>query len=31
VATEDLDLVGVALRAPHKVADGVLRGLKRHP
>jgi hypothetical protein len=31
VATEDLDIVGVALRAPHKVADGVLRGLKRHP
>jgi len=31
VATEDLDLVGVALRAPHNVADGVLRGLKRHP
>jgi hypothetical protein len=31
VATEDLALVGVALRAPHKVADGVLRGLKRHP
>ena len=26
-----LDLVGLALRAPHKAADGVLRGLKRHP
>jgi hypothetical protein len=21
----------VAIRAPHKLADGVLRGLKRHP
>lgn len=31
VATEDLDLVGIALRAPHRLADGVLRGLKRHP
>jgi hypothetical protein len=31
VATEDLDLVGVGLRAAHKAADGVLRGLKRHP
>ena len=31
VATEDLDLVGVALRAPHRPADQILRGLKRHP
>jgi hypothetical protein len=31
VATADLDLVGVALRAPHRDADAVLRGLGRHP
>ena len=31
VATDDLDLVGVALRAPHRQADQILRGLKRHP
>ena len=31
VPTASLDLVGIALRAPHKDADGVLRGLKRHP
>jgi len=31
VATADLDLVGVALRAPHRVADAVIRGLRRHP
>jgi hypothetical protein len=31
VATRDLDLVGVALRAPHRDADAVLRGLTRHP
>ena len=31
VPSEQLDLVGLALRAPHKAADGVLRGLKRHP
>ena len=30
VATTDLDLVGVALRAPHRDADAVLRGLARH-
>jgi hypothetical protein len=30
VATSDLDLVGVALRAPHRDADAVLRGLARH-
>ena len=29
-ATDDLDLVGIALRAPHRDADNVLRGLKRH-
>ncbi len=31
VPTAELDLVGLALRAPHKAADGVLRGLRRHP
>ncbi|HEY8582596.1 MAG TPA: DUF2000 family protein [Capillimicrobium sp.] len=31
VATTDLDLVGVALRAEHRDADAVLRGLARHP
>ena len=31
VATDDLDLVGVAFRAPHRPADQILRGLKRHP
>jgi hypothetical protein len=31
VATADLDLVGLALRAPHRDADAVLRGVKRHP
>ena len=31
VPTEDLDIVGVALRAPHRDADAVLRGLARHP
>lgn len=31
VGTEDLDLVGVGLRAGHRDADAVLRGLKRHP
>jgi hypothetical protein len=31
VATDDLDLVGVALRAPHRDADAVLRGVRRHP
>jgi hypothetical protein len=30
-ATADLDIVGVALRAPHRDADAVLRGLARHP
>jgi hypothetical protein len=30
VTTDGLDLVGLALRAPHKAADAVLRGLKRH-
>jgi hypothetical protein len=30
VGTADLDLVGVALRAPHRDADAVLRGLARH-
>jgi len=31
VATAELDLVGIGLRAPHKDADAVIRGLKRHP
>ena len=31
VATESLDLVGLGLRAPHRDADAVLRGLRRHP
>jgi hypothetical protein len=31
VATTDLDLVGVALRAPHRDVDAVLRGVQRHP
>jgi hypothetical protein len=31
VATQELDLVGVALRAPHRDADAILRGLSRHP
>jgi len=31
VTTADLDLVGVALRAPHRDADAVLRGVQRHP
>jgi hypothetical protein len=30
VPTAELDLVGVALRAPHRDADAVLRGLARH-
>jgi hypothetical protein len=31
VPTAELDLVGLGLRLPHKVADGILRGLRRHP
>jgi hypothetical protein len=31
VPTDRLDLVGLALRAPHRDADAVLRGLARHP
>jgi hypothetical protein len=31
VPTVELDLVGLALRAPHKDADAILRGLSRHP
>jgi hypothetical protein len=30
VGTDELELVGLALRASHKRADAVLRGLKRH-
>lgn len=29
--TEHLDLVGIGLRAPHRDADAILRGLPRHP
>jgi hypothetical protein len=31
VAAADLEIVGIALRAPHRDADAVLRGLSRHP
>lgn len=31
VPTEALDIVGIALRAPHRAADAVLRGVVRHP
>jgi hypothetical protein len=31
VPTAQLDLVGIGLRAPHRDADAVLRGLARHP
>jgi hypothetical protein len=31
VPTAELDLVGIGLRAPHRDADAVLRGLDRHP
>lgn len=31
VPTAELDLVGLGLRAPHRDADAVLRGLERHP
>ncbi|MEA2458592.1 MAG: hypothetical protein QOC95_1564 [Thermoleophilaceae bacterium] len=31
VPTAALDLVGLALRAPHRDADAVVKGLKRHP
>ena len=31
VPTAELDLVGIGLRAPHRDADAVLRGLARHP
>lgn len=30
VATADLDLVGIGLRAPHRDADAILRGVSRH-
>ena len=30
VPTAELDLVGVGLRAPHRDADAVLRGIARH-
>jgi hypothetical protein len=31
VSTGQLDLVGIGLRAPHRDADAILRGLARHP
>ncbi len=31
VPTAELDLVGIGLRAPHRDADAILRGLARHP
>jgi hypothetical protein len=31
VPTADLDLVGLAVRAPHRDVDAIVRGLKRHP
>jgi len=31
VPTQELDLVGIGLRAPHRDADAILRGLARHP
>ena len=31
VPGDDLDIVGIALRAQHRDADAVLRGLSRHP
>jgi hypothetical protein len=30
VATAELELVGLWIRAPHRDADAILRGLKRH-
>jgi hypothetical protein len=30
VSTDELDLVGIALRAEHRAADAILRGLNRH-
>jgi hypothetical protein len=31
VPTGELDLVGIGLRAPHRDADAILRGITRHP
>lgn len=31
VRTGELDLVGIGLRAPHRDADAIIRGLARHP
>jgi hypothetical protein len=30
VGTEELDLVAIGIRAPHRDADAILRGLQRH-
>jgi hypothetical protein len=31
VGAADLDIAGISLRAPHRDADAVLKGLSRHP
>jgi hypothetical protein len=31
VGTDQLDLVGIGMRAPHRDADAILRGLAHHP
>jgi hypothetical protein len=31
VGAGDLDIAGIALRASHRDADAILRGLSRHP
>jgi hypothetical protein len=31
IATTELELAGLGLRAPHRDADAILRGVKRHP
>jgi hypothetical protein len=31
VATAELELAGLAVRAPHRDADAILRGVSRHP
>jgi hypothetical protein len=31
VPTDELDLVGLGVRAPHRAVDRMVRGLKRHP
>jgi hypothetical protein len=31
VTAAELDIVGIGVRAPHRDADAILRGLTRHP